>query len=162
MAGSRSRFELAWPGAGAVGTEGRDAALVTQYVYGMQPCPWCVLQRAIFIAISLMALLGLAMRRTGATLMLLLAASGVIAALWQHFVAAATASCALSMADRIVSSLKLDEMLPEVFMATASCADAKVNLFGVPYEFWSLAIFVMLACTALMVAFTRPARSRRR
>ena len=27
-------------------------ALVTQHVFGMQPCPWCVLQRLIFVAIS--------------------------------------------------------------------------------------------------------------
>ena len=36
----------------------------------------------------------------------------------------------------------LDGLLPEVFAAYASCADAKVNLFGVPYEFWSGALFM--------------------
>ena len=38
---------------GAVG-----AALLTQHVWGMQPCPWCVLQRAIFCLIAIAALLG--------------------------------------------------------------------------------------------------------
>ena len=28
------------------------AALVTQHVFDMQPCPWCVLQRVIFLAMS--------------------------------------------------------------------------------------------------------------
>ena len=41
-------------------------ALVTQHVFGMQPCPWCVLQRLIFVAISLAALIGLALQ-LGAT-----------------------------------------------------------------------------------------------
>ena len=32
------------------------AALITQHVYDMQPCPWCILQRLIFIVIALVAL----------------------------------------------------------------------------------------------------------
>ena len=35
------------------------AALVSQHVFDMQPCPWCVLQRLIFVALALAALLGL-------------------------------------------------------------------------------------------------------
>jgi len=32
------------------------AALVTQHALGMLPCPWCVLQRLIFVVIGLVAL----------------------------------------------------------------------------------------------------------
>jgi len=35
------------------------AALVSQHALDMQPCPWCVLQRLIFVAIALVALGGL-------------------------------------------------------------------------------------------------------
>ena len=38
------------------------AALVSQHAFAMDPCPWCVLQRLVFIAIGLCALLGLAWR----------------------------------------------------------------------------------------------------
>ena len=34
------------------------AALVSQHVYGMQPCPWCVLQRVIFLAIAAACVIG--------------------------------------------------------------------------------------------------------
>ena len=37
-------------------------ALVTQHVFDMQPCPWCVLQRLIFVLIALVALVGLGWR----------------------------------------------------------------------------------------------------
>jgi len=37
-------------------------ALTSQHVYDMQPCPWCVLQRLIFCAIFVFALLGLVWR----------------------------------------------------------------------------------------------------
>ena len=35
-------------------------------------------------------------------------------------------------------------MLPDVFEARASCADAAVSLLGVPYEFWSAALFAAI------------------
>ena len=50
----------------------------------------------------------------------------------------------------------LDSRFPEVFAAYASCADAKVDLLGLPYEFWSLGLFIVLAAAALRV-LARPA-----
>ena len=131
------------------------AALVSQHVFGMQPCPWCVLQRVIFLAIALACGLGLLWRSAAGRVLagglgLLLALGGIAAALWQHFQAAASASCNLTLADKIVSGwLGLDSLWPDVFSARASCADAAVSLLGVPYDFWSLALFVAVAFTLL-------------
>jgi disulfide bond formation protein DsbB len=141
---SRTLLAIAVLCFGAVG-----AALLTQHVLDMQPCPWCVLQRLIFVVIGGVALTGLVWqsrlgRRLLPLLLLALAGAGVAAALWQHFVAAASASCNLTLADRIVSGLQLDALLPPVFQATANCADAAIDLFGVSYEFWSLALFVVV------------------
>lgn len=131
------------------------AALVSQHVYGMDPCPWCILQRVIFLAIALACLIGLAARRFAAGLVLLLALCGVATALWQHFKAAASSSCALTVADRIVSAMKLDTLWPDVFLARASCADAAVNLLGIPYDFWSLALFVIVGAAAVAALRSR-------
>jgi len=133
------------------------AALVSQHMFRMEPCPWCVLQRVIFLAVALAALPGLLITlrpvRLGSTaLVVVLAACGVAAALWQHFVAAASASCNMTLADKIVGGLGLDGWQPEVFEARASCADAAVNLFGLPYEFWSLGLFIALAAMAIKAA----------
>ncbi len=131
-------------------------ALYTQHVLGMMPCPWCVLQRVVFLAISLIAVAALLLRgalprRGAAALMLVLAGCGMAAALWQHFVAAASVSCNLTFADRVMSGSGLDALWPEVFAPQASCADAAATLLGVPYEFYSLTLFVMLAAAAVMV-----------
>ena len=136
-------------------------ALVTQHWMGMLPCAWCVLQRLIFIAVAGFSLLGLLWpgtpgRRLGAGLALLMAGLGMAAALWQHFVAAAAASCDRSLADRVMGATGLDSRWPEVFAAYASCADARASLAGVPYEWWSLALFAVLALAALRV-LARPA-----
>jgi len=132
------------------------AALATQHMWGMEPCPWCVLQRLLFVAIGVLALLGLAWRgpagaRLVGGLTLLLGAAGLAAALWQHFVAAKSASCNLTLADRIVNFTGLNALLPGVFEARASCADAAVSLLGVPYEFWSAALFGVIVVAAIAV-----------
>ena len=136
------------------------AALVSQHVFGMEPCPWCVLQRLIFVAIALACLIGLGWRAAAgrvlaAGLVLALASSGVAAGLWQHFVAAKSQSCNLTLADRIVTGLQLDTLLADVFSPRASCADAAVDLLGVPYVFWAIALFVLIAITAVQVVRLR-------
>ena len=113
-------------------------ALATQHVGGMLPCAWCVLQRLIFLAIAAVSLVGLLlpgrlMRRLAGALALLLATGGIATALWQHFVAAAAASCNRSFADQVMGWTGLDSRFPEVFAAYASCADAQANLAGLPY-----------------------------
>ena len=148
LAGGRPYLALIVVSLGAVGL-----ALVTQHGFEMLPCPWCVLQRMIFVAIALAALPGALLarppvRQASAALVLLLALAGVAAALWQHFVASSSASCDLTLADRIVSASGLDALLPDVFAPWASCADAAATLLGLPYEFYSLTLFVLAAIAA--------------
>lgn len=131
------------------------AALVAQHGFGMQPCPWCILQRIVFLLIGLVALLaalgGATLRRLLGLLIVPLALAGAAAALYQHFVAAKSSSCELTFADRLIRSLRLDSLLPSVFEVRGSCADAAVDLFGVPFEFWSLALFVLLGAGAVLL-----------
>lgn len=131
-------------------------ALTLQYHWDMQPCPWCILQRLIFVVIAAVALLGLVWRgrlgaRVAVLLIVALAGCGIAAALWQHFVAATAETCALTLAERIISTLTLDERWPEVFTAYASCKDAAVKLFGLPFEAWSFLLYVAVSVTALGV-----------
>ena len=129
----------------------------------MQPCPWCVLQRLIFLGMALLALPGAvvgapAARVVSGVLVLLGASAGVATALWQHFVAAASSSCKLTFADRVLSATGLDERFPAVFAAYASCADAKVKLLGIDYEFWSLTLFALIGLVALSLLVRKPPR----
>lgn len=140
---------IALASVGAVGF-----ALFAQYQLNMQPCPWCILQRVLFLLIALLAGLGALVGARPVTVLVSLlivasAAGGAASAWYQHFVAAKTASCNLTLADRIVSGIHLDTALPAAFEVRASCADAASNLIGVPFEFWSLALYVVLAVAAL-------------
>jgi protein dithiol:quinone oxidoreductase len=141
------------------------AALISQHGFDMQPCPWCVLQRLIFVLIAIVAAAGLAWRSTAgqraiALGLLLLCGLGIASALWQHFVAAATNSCAMTLADKILAATRLDGLLPDIFQPRASCADAAVDLLGVPYEFWSLALFAVIEMAAVVVLVRSKATPR--
>jgi protein dithiol:quinone oxidoreductase len=85
-----------------------------------------------------------------------LAAAGMATALWHHFVASSSTSCNLTLADLIMSASGLPGLLPDVFEARATCADATVKLFGVPCQLWSLALFVTLAAAAVGLLARRP------
>lgn len=136
-------------------------ALLAQHQFNMQPCPWCILQRLIFVVLAGLCLLGAALpallRRVVATLALPFAAGGMAAALWQHFVAAKTSSCAMTLADRIVMGTGLDMRFPEAFEVRATCADAAVSVFGVPFEFWALGLFAAVGLI-LVLNVLNPAR----
>ncbi len=138
------------------------AALLTQHRFGMEPCSWCVLQRAIFALIGLIALLGLVARtrwahRAAALLVACLCACGLAAASWQYFVASHSESCNLTLADRLLTGARLVEWLPDVFEARASCADAAVDLLGVPYVAWAALLFIVCGVAAAL-AFIRSVR----
>jgi disulfide bond formation protein DsbB len=87
-------------------------------------------------------------RRAVAGLVVVLALCGGASALWQHFVAARSSSCNLTLADSIIVALRLDTGLPALFEVTGSCSEGAVSVLGLPFEFWSLALFVLLAVLA--------------
>ena len=133
-------------------------ALVAQHQFGVKPCPWCVLQRAIFLLIGGFSALGWLLHRQRvlrqATLVavLMLCAAGLTAAVFQHEVASQSASCAMGLADKIVTALNLEDLWPAVFMITANCAEAAAYRFvGLPYEVWSGVLFVGLGALGLVV-----------
>jgi disulfide bond formation protein DsbB len=136
-----------------------SVALVSQHVFGMKPCPWCILQRVIFLVIALVCGAALIVdsrtaRRFFAGLAAVLGISGVAAAVYQHKVAASMFSCNLTLADKIISAMQLESVLPYVFKIEASCADAAVDLLGLPYEYWSGALFALIAAV-LIVAIVK-------
>jgi disulfide bond formation protein DsbB len=125
-------------------------ALLAQHGFDMQPCPWCILQRVIYLAIAVACTLAALVRARALRIGLgvvacILALLGAASAVWQHVVAAKSASCNLTLADRILNSLGVEALLPSLFQVTANCADAAVSVFGIPFEYWSLGLFIVVA-----------------
>ena len=119
------------------------AALVSQHVFGMQPCPWCVLQRLIFLGDRRLraARPGLARRRRRRVAGTFAPAARrrrprrrALAALRRR----KSASCNLTLADRIVSATRLDQLLPERLRGArelrrrraSACSACRMRLVG--------------------------------
>ena len=133
-------------------------ALVAQHGFGVKPCPWCVLQRGIFIIIATVAALGWLSKAHKPALWLTaaIAVAGIAAAVFQHQVAANMESCAMTFADQAITALNLEERLPYVFRVTASCAQAAAyRLLGLPYEVWSGLVFAVMAVASVVAARVR-------
>ncbi len=125
-----------------------SVAVWMQHGGGVQPCPWCVLQRLEVIAIlftALLALAGPAKAGTGLALFIVvLAGLGAASALWQLLVASSQPSCDLTFADQFMGATGLAELWPALFMPLGSCADAAVRLLGLPFELYSLGLFLVV------------------
>lgn len=125
----------------------------------MQPCSWCVLQRLVFLLVGIFCALAAFsgrvrwLRAALAGLASMLSLSGLAAAVYQQTVASKSASCLLTLADRIVMSLSLHEIAPWMFMPTAPCNEANVPLLGVPFAVWSGLAFALLALTSGWIAW---------
>ncbi|MBV6272018.1 disulfide bond formation protein B [Alcaligenaceae bacterium CGII-47] len=135
---------------------GIGIALISQYVFGMQPCAWCVLQRLILLAIALICILGMLARRSrsihtlAATLVCILGISGMIAAWYQYSVASQMFSCEQTFADKFIAGSGLDAALPQLFGIYATCMDARVSILGIEYALWSLGLFGLCVLLGLM------------
>ena len=135
-------------------------ALVSQHGFDIEPCPWCVMQRVVVMAIIMVAFVGALIARglprlgpiVAALLLLILSTCGVLAAWYQHTVAAKTLSCDFTWADRTLMAWQLDAIWPAMFRVGATCADAaSARLAGLAFEVWSGALFVLVALAALAV-----------
>ncbi|MEY8877056.1 MAG: disulfide bond formation protein B [Leptothrix sp. (in: b-proteobacteria)] len=160
---TRLSARTTWVAAGLISWLAVAIAVWSQHRFDLQPCPWCILQRMIFLLIGATCLIAAGLVRPvpartriatwgaglAAALVAALGWAGAAAALYQNRVASHSSSCKLTLADRIITGSGLDAALPEVFEVRATCADAVATLAGVPVELWSLALFLALSVHAL-------------
>lgn len=127
-------------------------ALLSQHLFGMAPCAWCVFQRVIYLAIA--AASGLAALhnpthpmslRVYSLLTGLLAVAGIASAIYQKNVTATLLSCEQTLADRWMTQSGLESAVPWLFGIYASCMDAVVYLLGIEYAVWSALLFGIIA-----------------
>ena len=148
-------------------------ALYAQYVLQMDPCPLCILQRVVFIALGLVFLVGgLHAPRGGGRwayvgLLVLVALVGIgIAArhLWiQSLPPDQIPSCGAPLGyllETRASNGGLVRVLLKVLSGSGECA-AVQTILGLSMPWWSLIWFVLLGLWAALTGARRPAAARR-
>ena len=136
-------------------------ALYLQYYEYQDPCPLCLLQRVVYIALMVVFLLGAlhGPRRTGAvvysTLLVLVSLTGAgIAArhVWlQHLPKDKVPECGPGLG-YILDRFPLFNALEKIFRGSGECAEAGWRLMGLSIAEWSLVWFILLGAYAVFVA----------
>ena len=141
------------------------AALYLQYVLHQEPCPLCMIQRVIFIAMLVVFALATLHnpKRTGAkvygALLTLLALSGIGVAsrhIWiQHLPADEVPACGPGL-DYMLNNFPMADVWKELMHGSGECAAKGWTFLTLGIPEWSLIWYVLLGTWALMIAFRKP------
>lgn len=135
--------------------------LYLQYVKHQDPCPLCIVQRVIFIAILVMFVLaGLhGPKRTGeriyAALISLLSLSGVAVAsrhIWiQHLPPDQVPACGPGL-DYMLETMPMSNVLKQLMHGSGECAAHGWTFLSLGIPEWSLLCYIVLAVWVVLIA----------
>jgi disulfide bond formation protein DsbB len=135
-------------------------ALVLQHLKGQAPCPLCVLQRAGFLLVALIALvaaLGQPQRRGAAIYaagMALASLSGLGVSTWHVWTLHHPKfGCGIDVMEQFVNDLPSAKLLPWLFHASGECTALHEPVFGLQVPEWALAWFSVLFLGAVFFCF---------
>jgi protein dithiol:quinone oxidoreductase len=138
-----------------------SAALYLQHVSNLDPCPWCVVQRLLFVVIGLFALAGALHRPRAfgltayATVIGLFAISGIAAATYHVQLQsdpARAAQCAGSWVERLLDYSALGKVIPPLFQYDGPCTLKPWSMFGLSIPEWALVAHVMVLIAVIWTA----------
>jgi protein dithiol:quinone oxidoreductase len=135
-------------------------ALVLQHLKGQAPCPLCVLQRAGFVLVALIGLVGAIHqpRRRGAAgyfaALALAAVAGLSVAIRHVWVLYHPKfGCGIDALEQFVNDLPTAKLLPWLFHASGECTAPHEPILGLQVPEWSVIWFGLLFLTAIFFAF---------
>jgi disulfide bond formation protein DsbB len=139
-------------------------ALFLQYVKHQDPCPLCMVQRVIFIALlAVFALAALhrpkrAGERVYAALVALLAITGVGVAsrhIWiQHLPKDQVPACGPGL-DYMLETMPMSGVLKELMHGSGECAEKGWTFLALNIPEWSLVCYVALGVWAVLIALRK-------
>ena len=135
-------------------------ALYLQHVANLLPCPLCVIQRYLYLAMAVGCLVGAATRKPklGAGIGLLAGLGGLGFVVKHLYVLAHPGfSCGIDPQETFLNKLPTAAYLPWLFQADGLCENATEGFLGLSIPQWSAVWFVILTATMLWVLLRRRA-----
>jgi disulfide bond formation protein DsbB len=135
-------------------------ALVLQHLKGQAPCPLCVLQRAAFLLVALIALAAAIHQpqRRGAAIyaagMALASLLGLGVAIWHVWTLHhPKIGCGIDVLEQFVNDLPTAKLFPWLFRASGECTAPHEPIFGLQVPEWALIWFCLLLFGVIFFAF---------
>jgi disulfide bond formation protein DsbB len=139
-------------------------ALYFQHVKGLEPCPLCIIQRVIVIALGVVMLVAAVHnparvgRRLYGALIVLIAAAGVGVAgrhVWlQSLPPDQVPECGPGL-EYLLNTFPLVETLEMVFKGSGECAEVLWTFLGLSIPGWTLVMFTAMTGFGLFFIFSR-------
>lgn len=135
-------------------------ALYLQHMEGQMPCPLCVIQRYLFVAVALICFVFAALpgraTRFGAGLATLTAIGGAGVAGWHIWVKAhPSVSCGIDPLETSLNRFPTAELLPFLFKADGFCTAEYPPILGLSNPQWSAIWFSTFGLVLLWAALRR-------
>jgi disulfide bond formation protein DsbB len=154
-----AKSRLVFAGFALVATALLAEAMVLQHIKGQAPCPLCVLQRAGYVLVALIALVA-AIRRprgrgaAGYCAALALAALAGLGVATRHVwvLYHPKFGCGIDVLEQFVNDLPTAKLLPWLFHASGECTAPQAPMLGLQVPEWSLIWFSLLFLAALVFA----------
>jgi len=129
-------------------------AYYMQYAMNLEPCPLCIMQRVVFVALGMVFLLATLHnpQQRGKTiygfLLVLISITGMGFAgrqLWlQHLPAAQVPGCGPGL-EYMIKHLPLTATIKTLFMGSGKCAEISWRFLGLSIPGWTLLSYIALA-----------------
>ncbi len=135
-------------------------ALYLQHVKDMLPCPLCVIQRYLFLAVAIGCLIGAFGRKPKAGAAVGLAAAiGGLGVVGKHLYVLANPgfSCGIDPMTTALNKIPTATYLPWLFEADGLCENATDAVLGLSVPQWSAVWFAVLTATMIWVLARRQA-----
>ncbi|MGV7211080.1 disulfide bond formation protein B [Oxalobacteraceae bacterium A2-2] len=132
-------------------------ALYLQHGLDMLPCPLCVIQRYLFIAVGVICLVGAYSKPRTAAGLALLAALGGLGTAGKHLwvLAHPGLSCGIDPMETFLNKIPTATLLPSLFRADGLCEDATAPWFGLSIPQWSFLWFGLLSVALVWLLVRR-------
>jgi disulfide bond formation protein DsbB len=122
-------------------------ALYLQHILEMRPCPLCVIQRYMFLAIGVATLVAaISGKVREGTVLALLAGFGGLYTVGKHLYVIANPgfSCGIDPMETMLNKIPSAEYLPWLFRADGLCEGATDTVLGLAIPQWSAVWFAIL------------------
>ena len=133
-------------------------AMYLQHAMNMAPCPLCVIQRYLFLAIGIACLAGAVANRPkiGASVGLLAALGGLgVGAKHLYVLANPGFSCGIDPVETALNKVFTAELMPFMFESYGACESAGEPFFGLSIPQWAFAWFAIFAIAMLWTLLRR-------
>lgn len=142
-------------------------ALYLQHVGGLEPCPMCIVQREVFIAVAVVAVIcgllkGRGAHMAGSGLLALLAALGAFVAAKQSLLQwnpPDNFSCGRDLYG-MIEAFPLSRVIPMVLKGSGDCSKVDWTFLTLSIANWSFVCFACILVVALVMIWRRKSAVR--